>query len=98
MTLTDPKYLLAEIDMARFAEYLGKDKNLFSKGTFSYVEPARQANPSDHGIHIVEPMAKQNRRFKFSKLSQVIEGKVQKLGEFVDTDAVNPHIISSLGV
>ena len=91
MTLTDPKYLLEKINMERFAEYIGKDKNLFSKATFNYVEPARQTSPSDDGIHIAEPIAKQNRLFKFSKPSQVIEGKVQKLGDFVDTDAVKSH-------
>ncbi|KAK3333795.1 hypothetical protein B0T19DRAFT_419173 [Cercophora scortea] len=97
MSITDPTTLLADIDLARLADILGGEVNEDEAPSVQYVEPGGRdvvASPDQ----IVDPSAVQDAGRQdtattsepASSPSTTIVGKVQTLGDFIDTDALAP--------
>ncbi|KAK1757919.1 hypothetical protein QBC47DRAFT_319632 [Echria macrotheca] len=97
MTITDPTELLDSIDLDRLAGILGREQRDIASGVQpQYVEPgelaknettARRAagdDPSTTGLVVSPEEASPEKR------TTIIQGKVQTLGDFIDTDALAP--------
>lgn len=102
MSITDPKPLLDAIDLSKLQEILGH-KSLLSPG-LKYVEPGMgQTSTSKPESMLGEPqMTSQPAEEDILLKSQVtdsedsmpmmmIKGRVQRLGDFIDTDALAPN-------
>lgn len=100
MKITNPNEYLKNMDIQRMKELLAKSERSEDKGetNIKYVEPAEaqpeplSAQPSAAETRIQSPNSQ-------STPTQEIVGKIQRLGDFVDTDAVSKHIsMQSMGV
>jgi 3-isopropylmalate dehydratase small subunit len=95
MTITDPSSLLDHIDLIYFEKLLGTEMEETKEklSSIQYVEPAAQeatTNPSE--THIAQYQATEllEESPVSSLVNQVIIGRVQTLGDFIDTDALAP--------
>lgn len=84
MKIRDPSSLLEEIDMARLHAILGT--GLSVPRAVQYVEPAGSSDIHPSSIDT----EKSNTATTASSKSHKITGKVQTLGDFIDTDALAP--------
>lgn len=102
MTITDPKPLLDAIDLSKLQEILGR-KSLPSPG-LKYVEPGiGETSKSEPESDLSKPQlpsqpAKEDFQLKSHATdgednapSRIIKGRVQSLGDFIDTDALAPN-------
>jgi 3-isopropylmalate dehydratase small subunit len=91
MTITDPKAFLDEINMERLESLLNTPHN--SKNPIPFVEPGCEHTTSDIPRESSEsPPASTTSTDRSSDLDlPIIEGKVQRLGDFIDTDALAPN-------
>ena len=89
MTITDPALLLGTLDMTRLQVILGTDM-LQSKAPLNYIEPGIQDMRDKSASPTVDLKPKQEMVGNHSKLKNIIAGKVQTLGDFIDTDALAP--------
>jgi 3-isopropylmalate dehydratase small subunit len=91
MAITDPTSLLDDIDLERLQEILGGRAD--AKNQPRYVEPSTQRTEPKH-IPAATPPQQQGlvpeSPLESSKPSKTIRGKVQTLGDFIDTDALAP--------
>ncbi len=91
MTITDPSSLLDDIDQERLQAILGTGSGV--KDFPQYVEPPSISPAATADTQaVIEPL---QREAAFSgeersRSSQVINGMVQTLGDFIDTDALAP--------
>lgn len=91
MEVTNPRKYLDKIDLKRFEQLLSKPRlpAAGSKPVVAYVEPPEaQGSTSESG----EPVAvadEQKAPSASQKDATEISGKIQRLGDFVDTDAVS---------
>jgi 3-isopropylmalate dehydratase small subunit len=100
MTITDPAVLLDDIDVDRLQDLLGTEWEV--KSPLQYVEPAAKESPvkelptndlpatqlplsSTSITGAVQPAVTSE-----SATPRVITGKIQTLGDFIDTDALAP--------
>ena len=91
MAITDPGPMLKEIDVARLEDILGGSE-LQLRETVDYVEPGSQepeAISSLNGKSAPEETS-QAAPTESAKPTTKIVGKVQTLGDFIDTDALAP--------
>jgi hypothetical protein len=95
MTLTDPHPLLNAINLDRWNALRGSSTSLTalsSKSGLTYVEPSGSSlshsrEPKERPIESVQlTQASQN---SSSSGDNVLKGKIQRLGDFIDTDAVS---------
>ncbi|RFU24175.1 hypothetical protein B7463_g12162, partial [Scytalidium lignicola] len=91
MTITDPTPLLDEIDLSRLEDILGR--KLEAASPPHYVEPGTQdmgleqnAIPVALQLTGKRPMVS----LEVTPPNKIITGKVQTLGDFIDTDALAP--------
>ncbi|KIW26158.1 uncharacterized protein PV07_09275 [Cladophialophora immunda] len=98
MEVTNPQYLLERLDEARLTQYLGYDPLIdripVSIGSPSFMEPGGSSTATTH--EIAGPIVRKSTAMKTArpsdeaKPSTIISGKVFKLGDFIDTDAIAP--------
>lgn len=88
MKITSPTDLISQISDQRWAEFMGRQTTRSADGLCpSYVEPA-SPEPLDMDLD-GNPMFK-NHYETGNKLSNAtLHGRVQTLGDFIDTDAVS---------
>jgi hypothetical protein len=96
MEITDPRDLLKQIDLDRVRQIQGLKQKVSatrprSSGSPVYVEPAPVEDPPakpsvipkvDEQIKIEDSIVPTN--------TAIRRGKIQRLGDFIDTDAVSP--------
>jgi 3-isopropylmalate dehydratase small subunit len=87
MEVTDPQPLLDEIDLKRLEELLGKTPEASSSVT--YVHPGFELRQAESSQSIEEETTVPTKSVADNKTS-TIHGKVQVLGDFIDTDALAP--------
>lgn len=98
MKLRDPHELLAAINLDRWNEMRGNAKKVKSGDTragLEYVEPSGSVSASsgpEQGDVLDQPttLIQNQQPAKFAK-GEILKGKVQVLGDFIDTDAVCPY-------
>lgn len=81
LTIADPRPLLAEIDRDRFRRILGRPPSPPARGggnAVRYTDVALRENAADTGTDTA------------TGLTGAIEGRVQRFGDHVDTDAIIP--------
>jgi hypothetical protein len=103
MKVTNPKFFLDEIDVERLSEILGHRVKKTSGKSPTYVEPAgenisktsddvplstSEANPTSTPTPVA-PSQTNGTSEQTSISSDILRGKVQVLGDFIDTDAVS---------
>ncbi|KAF2104217.1 aconitase iron-sulfur domain-containing protein [Rhizodiscina lignyota] len=92
MTVTDPKPLLDEIDMNRLGEILAI--RVHPETPLRYVEPGSRDTvakpPREPASTDEELQGTDNASEAADPVSRVISGRVQTLGDFIDTDALAP--------
>jgi hypothetical protein len=95
MSLTDPNDLLESIDLKRWNKLRGArsfPQDIHSRNMLEYVEPSGytrvspDVNQASNSDNLQELQPQQDPRG--SNLQEMLTGKVQNLGDFVDTDAV----------
>ena len=93
MKITDPKSLLASIDPIRYTGLSGQSQRPLGKSGPVYVEPGQviKATKSDPQQTLIVPSLSRSHAVATTK--DVIRGKIQRLGDFVDTDAVSMHAV-----
>jgi len=101
MTITDPKPLLDAIDLAKLQEILGR-KALLLPG-LKYVEPGIGQESNSSGTpkapsrgtlsdaQLPTRAAEDNAPESLKGSSKIIKGRIQRLGDFIDTDALAPN-------
>jgi hypothetical protein len=87
MKITNPHEYLKSIDIQRLRQLLSKSDSAEEKPNIIYVEPAEvQAE------QVEEPPSANNSAMGIpdaqASVNEEISGKIQRLGDFVDTDAV----------
>ena len=99
MKVTNPKPFLDQLDMDRVIEILGNGlKELITTGP-KYVEPngSQSLKSSDDTLAFESQWDKPSTyppgrpTSENTEISDVILGKIQRLGDFIDTDAVSIH-------
>jgi 3-isopropylmalate dehydratase small subunit len=92
MTVTDPTPFLDDIDLGRLEQILGTKSN--ARTSLHYVEPAATQENSLEPTATVEASRQKEEQPTNSSASvpieKIITGKVQTLGDFIDTDALAP--------
>jgi hypothetical protein len=103
MKVTNPKFFLGEIDLERLREILGHRAKKTSGKSPTYLEPAcdnvskasddvplstSEAHPAPTPKSVV-PWPTKDTSEETSKSSDILRGKIQVLGDFIDTDAVS---------
>lgn len=98
MKVTNPKAFLDELDLDGLREILGRSSNGTTGNGPTYVEP--NGNPvssssedetrlsQEHRQPTTEPNQPGSDVDKSSESTDIIRGKIQRLGDFIDTDAV----------
>lgn len=88
MKVTDPQSLLEGIDVDRWNSLRGAKPSMTQGGGLLYVEPgfADGALSTASGNYLPR---------KEESLDLRVEGKIQKLGDFIDTDAVSQIMVLS---
>lgn len=94
MKVTDPRPLLSSIELGRLDEIMGHSKKTFEIGDdLSYVEPGGLCEPPSG--QEMEQKTERNANGEDSSAkspaNEIRRGKIQRLGDFVDTDAVSPQ-------
>jgi hypothetical protein len=96
MAITDPQSLLNSIDQDCLKKYLGFNPFMedvgASIGSIEYVEPyGKDAVPeaAAESKETSSPVAETTETAEAAAADRRIEGKVLKLGDFIDTDAVS---------
>lgn len=91
MTITDPASLLGDIDGDRLQNLLGKGQEVVS--SLQYVEPPAKESPRETSTAAPTSTSAPSQALAPSKRAtqRVISGKVQTLGDFIDTDALAPN-------
>jgi len=90
MKITNPKFLLEELDQDRLRMFLGNAVPIHSRMPI-YKEPGGSL-PLDESNQIsseILPTAGEKSSRENKKSSEIMRGKVQVLGDFIDTDAVS---------
>ena len=94
MIITDPAPLLEGMDMVRLQEILcANSLELESSRALRYVEPGARStpDPATHSSILYKPQNEEKTSHSKSSVSnKIITGKVQTLGDFIDTDALAP--------
>ena len=95
MTITNPKSLLASVDPTRYTGLLGQSQRPPEKSGPVYVEPGQavKATKSIPQQTLIAPSVFKSHAVATTK--DVIRGKIQRLGDFVDTDAVSMRVVWS---
>jgi 3-isopropylmalate dehydratase small subunit len=89
MTITDPSSLLDDIDLDRLHDILGTAREV--RMPLHYVEPPAASVPPSQKHHLESTQnSKEAVAPTRPKVSRIITGKVQTLGDFIDTDALAP--------
>jgi hypothetical protein len=92
MKVTSPRECLKGIDPQRLKQLLSKSGDFEMKGepSIKYVEPADapRTHSKQSSIHS-DAMGDSTSQ---SSMNEEINGKIQRLGDFVDTDAVSPSL------
>ena len=93
MSVANPQSLLSCIDPNRYAALLEPVRKSSPKNGPVYVEPGQATTASEHSSvkTLIDPS-----RFKSSTVTPAkdkIHGKIQRLGDFVDTDAVSVNTL-----
>jgi 3-isopropylmalate dehydratase small subunit len=90
MTITDPTLLLDDIDADRLQDILGTEWHVQSP--LQYVEPPAKELPEEQVPSVLEPASVVSQTAVSLGLvsRRTISGKVQTLGDFIDTDALAP--------
>ena len=110
MKLADPRPLLEEIDLNRLDEFLHRKTSMSTKKVPVYLEPGhtkieeiRNGSISINGTADFSDNIQSKRKtgppipsFKPSPQHDAIRGKVQRLGDFIDTDAVSSSSLSPI--
>lgn len=104
MKITDPRPFLDAINQSRLNEILGRQSNNIPKHSPVYIEPGQGSSAPipelrpDHDEKspspavdrkIAESPSDITHSIQRLNLSDVRRGKVQRLGDFIDTDAVS---------
>jgi hypothetical protein len=112
MKVTNPKFFLDEIDVERLSEILGHRAKKTSGKSPTYVEPTgdnvsqtsddfppstSEANPTSTPKP-VGPSQTNGISGQTSISSDILRGKVQVLGDFIDTDAVSSPPLTRSGI
>lgn len=87
MKICDPASLLEAIDMERLREILGKEVS--KPREIQYVEPAAVDQSTATATATATGDDKQSSQYSTAKAHRIV-GKVQTLGDFIDTDALAP--------
>lgn len=97
MKITDPQKLLASIDLDRWQSLKGtRPLTVPSNGSPVYVEPSGSQNlPSYSQNSICSNTESAHKDDIGSSGKDLLKGKVQRLGDFIDTDAVSRSSIWS---
>jgi 3-isopropylmalate dehydratase small subunit len=97
MIITDPASMLDEIDTVRLHEILGADvAGKTASTSVSYVEPGGQdaavteASATTDETPTTVPGVNDELSWEYTRSQRKISGRVQTLGDFVDTDALAP--------
>jgi aconitase B len=94
MKATDPTYLIKQIDMGRWTR-LRHYKSIENKSvSITYVEPAGEAEDARDAPEVEAVQEPDSEPLETSTSAKII-GKVQRLGDMIDTDAVG-HVFASL--
>ena len=96
MKVTSPREYLKAIDPQRLKQLLSKSGDVETKGepSIEYVEPADTPGTNSKQTTSIDSDAKGDSTSE-SSMNEEINGKIQRLGDFIDTDAVSPS--SELG-
>lgn len=92
MKVCDPRPLLNSLELGKLGEIIGySNKNLSIGNGLSYIEPGgRCANTGEQEIvQETNQREKGNSFLAKPQASEIRRGKIQRLGDFVDTDAVS---------
>lgn len=99
MKLTDPHNLLSKIDLDRWRDITGASAHsdaLTPMSEMAYMHPPRSTNAGSNGKKPrVDDPSEQSREIhqtESSSAKEVLKGKIQRLGDFIDTDAVRFHL------
>lgn len=99
MKVTNPRDYLSKIDMKRFEQLLSKPRlpAMGSKRSITYVEPPEvQESSSEEPVALTDEQKAPSDSQK--KEATEISGKIQRLGDFVDTDAVSSPAHLHIGI
>ena len=100
MTVTDPKPLLDEVDLKQLEELLGRISGTTTN--IHYVEPGSKGSRDAPSVDsspgnltppsetIARDAPEEDMLFTLPSSNQAMIGKVQTLGDFIDTDALAP--------
>lgn len=93
MNVTNPREYLDKIDLKRFEGLLSKPRlvEVMASPSVAYVEPAEAQKST---VEEPDAMAEEEASEPDAPRAPAVEliGKIQRLGDFIDTDAVRPMI------
>lgn len=91
MRITDPQKLLDSIDLDRWQRLKGtKPLTMPSSGSPSYVEPSGSSDSRSDGQNPISSSIESVEKGDIGSAGKdMLKGKVQRLGDFIDTDAVS---------
>jgi len=101
MKITDPKPLLDELDLNRLNHLLRPNSKKSVKRGPTYEEPSSSVSTSNDTASVSKPQETSSNSTVAApptedasqplESTDIIRGRVQKLGDFIDTDAVSHH-------
>jgi hypothetical protein len=98
MKITNPKPFLDELDLDRLGEMLGRSSNWSTGKGPKYVEPNGTpiSSNSNDKTQMSQQESQPNQPESYvdqsSGSADIIRGKIQRLGDFIDTDAVGTNL------